>query len=279
MPYTEQWNLTFERQLPLNSSLRVSYTGNRGIGLLRFASGNLPDNNPAGVRVVDHPNNAPSVLYPASQRQLGDPRAVDVRSQVLRPAADILCAGSGLPGAQPVLPGVTCPASVPIGAFEYSFRIPRSNERRPNPLLTTPLVVSNSSWSYYHGLQIEWEKRLSRGLNFLMAYTWSKAIDTTSEATAVGTGDSNQLGPDLRNFARGLSRFDTRHRFTFYGTYQFPFFRGRKDFDFPPRRSARPTPTTLTVVSSDVIRSSLTVFTDLISASQSTFRCPSKVID
>jgi hypothetical protein len=231
MPYTEQWNLTLERDLPFESRVRISYTGNRGIGLLRFASGNLPDNNPNGVLVVNHPNNAPSALYAnLSSFPANDPRRVDVRGQVLHLAADPFCAGSGLPSLQPVLPGVTCPASVPLGALEYSFRVPRTNERRPDPLLTTPLVVSNSSWSYYHGLQIEWAKRLRKGLNFQMAYTWSKAIDTTSEATAVGTGDSNQLGPDLRNFARGLSRFDTRHRFTFYGTYQFPFFASRRDF-------------------------------------------------
>jgi len=78
-------------------------------------------------------------------------------------------------------------------------------------------------------LQVEWMKRLSRGLDFQIAYTWSKAIDTTSEATSFGSGDSNLLGPDY-NFSRGLSRFDTRHRFTFYGTYQLPFFSHQKGF-------------------------------------------------
>ena len=83
MPYTQQWNLSFERQLPFSSALRVSYTGNRGIGLLRFAQGNLPSNDPNGVLVANHPNNAPTVLYTAAQRPAGDPRAVDVRGQVI----------------------------------------------------------------------------------------------------------------------------------------------------------------------------------------------------
>jgi hypothetical protein len=224
MPYTQQWNLSFERQLPFTSSLRVSYTGNRGIGLLRYALDNLPVNDPNGVRVANHPNNAPTVLYAAGSRPAGDPRAVDVRGQVLRPASDIVCAGTGLAG---VLTTAQCPVAVPLGALEYSLRVPRSNERRPNGLYSTNLAISNGSWSYYHGLQLEWAKRLSHGINFQAAYTWSKAIDTTSEATAVGAGDTNQTGNNART-ARGFSRFHTPHRFTFFGTYRLPFFREQR---------------------------------------------------
>jgi hypothetical protein len=107
--------------------------------------------------------------------------------------------------------------------LEYSFRVPRTNERRPNGLYTTNLVVSNASWSYYHGLQLEWTKRMSRNFNFQASYTFSKAIDTTSEATFVGAGDSNQTGNSAKD-ARGLSRFHTPHRFTVYGTYLTPWF-------------------------------------------------------
>jgi outer membrane receptor protein involved in Fe transport len=42
MPYTQQWSLSFERQLPFRSSLRLSYTGNRGIGLIKYSLENLP---------------------------------------------------------------------------------------------------------------------------------------------------------------------------------------------------------------------------------------------
>src|SRR5215216_5338547 len=76
-------------------------------------------------------------------------------------------------------------------------------------------------------MQLEWTKRLSRNLNFQAAYTWSKAIDTTSEATFVGAGDNNQNGNNARD-SRALSRFHTPHRFTIYGTYRLPFFSGDK---------------------------------------------------
>ena len=209
MPYTQQWNLTIERQMPFASAFRASYTGNRGIGLLRYALDNLPVHDPVnGVLVANHPNN------PAN-----------LRGQVIRLASDFQCAGTTGTTAAPFT--AQCPVVVPIGALEYSFRVPRTNERRPNGLFGTNVAVSNAAWSYYHGMQLEWIKRLSRNLNFQAAYTWSKAIDTTSEATFVGAGDSNQNGNNSRE-ARALSRFHTPHRFTVYGTYRLPFFSAQK---------------------------------------------------
>ncbi len=157
MPYTQQWNLTFERQLPWTSAMRISYTGNRGIGLLKFALDNLPVHDPVnGVLVANHPNN-PAAL----------------RGQVIRLAADAFCAGTTAATVT-----TACPVPVPIGALEYSRIVPRVNERRPDPRYGTNTVVSNGAWSYYNGLQMEWTKRLSHGLSFQAAYTWSKAIDT-----------------------------------------------------------------------------------------------------
>ena len=44
----------------------------------------------------------------------------------------------------------------------------------------------------------------------------------------MGAGDSNQNGPN-RQFAKGLSRFHTPHRFTLNGSWRMPFFEGRTD--------------------------------------------------
>jgi hypothetical protein len=117
-----------------------------------------------------------------------------------------------------------------LGAFEYSLRVPRTTERRLDPLYFGFSEVSNSARTWYDGLQIEVNKRLSNGINFQASYTWSKAFDTTSEATSFsGGGDSNQTGNDLK-LARGLSRTHTPHRFTFFGTFKNPFFDKDKGF-------------------------------------------------
>lgn len=206
MPYTQQWNLTFERQLPWSSAVRISYTGNRGIGLLELVPTNLPVHDPNGVLVPNHPNNG------------------SLAGQIIFPAADIFCAGTTQTTITDQCPTATIP---PIPSNQYSVRVPLSDQRRPDPRYGQNLFVSNGAWSYYHGLQVELSKRLSRGLSFQVAYTWSKAIDTTSEASFVGAGDSNINGPD-DDIARALSRFHTPHRFTFFGTYRLPFFNNDK---------------------------------------------------
>jgi Carboxypeptidase regulatory-like domain/TonB dependent receptor len=217
MPATHQWNVSTERQMPWRSTLRLTYSAARGTGLLRYVPDNLAISpEQGGIVVVDHPNNAPAAGTP-------DLRGV----RIDRVAADFQCAGTG------VIPGVTtnaaCPNVVPIANNEISLRVLRTNERRPDPQFTTNLVVSNDAESWYHGLQAEWAKTLSHGLWFTATYTWSKAIDNTSEATFVGAGDTNNLGPD-KSFGRGQSRFHTPHRFALNGAWRIPVFEGRRDW-------------------------------------------------
>jgi hypothetical protein len=117
---------------------------------------------------------------------------------------------------------------VPLADNEISARVPRTNERRPDPLYTSNLLISNDAQSWYQGVEFSWDKRFSQGLQFLAAYTYSRSEDTTSEATFVGAGDSNQQGPNAK-YARARSRFDTPHRFTLSGSYRLPFFAERND--------------------------------------------------
>ena len=212
MPHSHQWNLSLERALPWRSTVRLTYSAAMGRGLLRFTPTNLAE---FPFTVVGHPNNAPAAGAP------------DLRGRRIdRIAQDWRCAGTGfIPGQNP---NATCPVPVPIADNEISLRVPRINERRPDPRFTTNSIVSNDASSWYHGLQVEWSKAFSNGVWFDATYTWSKAIDDTSDATFLGFGDTNALGPD-KDFARGLSRFHTPHRFTFTGTWRLPLFRNRTD--------------------------------------------------
>ena len=215
MPYTHQWSASYERKLPLNSTMRISYNGNHGIGTLRYTSDNLPRSPIEGpITVANHPNNAPAAGFP------------DLRGKVIdRIAADAQCAGTGFFG---LAVTATCPNAVPIADNEISLRVPRTNERRPDPRYTTNMLISNGAESWYEGVQFEWTKRVSHDLTFTTSYTRSKSEDTTSEATFVGAGDSNMLGPN-KEYARGYSRFHTPHRFTFNGSYLLPFWTHRPD--------------------------------------------------
>lgn len=196
MPESRQWNLTFERQLFASAKLRASYVGTLGKGLLQYRFENLPER--AGS--------------PGSKWTI---------------AKDWRCAGTGLPGAAV---NATCPVAVPLSEFEVSLRFPKTNERRPDARYTTNLIVDNLADSSYHAGQLEFETGLTHGFQGRFTYTYSKAIDSGSEATASGVGDINIFPPEYEDYKRGLSRFDTRHRFTGTGSYLLPFFRNDENW-------------------------------------------------
>jgi len=99
---------------------------------------------------------------------------------------------------------------------------------RPYPQFSSILFMESRASSSYHALQFRSEKRVSKGLAFLAAYTFSKSIDNSSApfAGSVGSGvpqDSLNLRAE-----RGLSDFDTRHRLAFSYLYDLPFGAGER---------------------------------------------------
>ena len=88
----------------------------------------------------------------------------------------------------------------------------------PNPNLGAALLVGNNATSNYNALQVQFQRRLSRGFQALASYTWSHSID---DASAGSTGVfSNTLvgGIDPRE-NRGPSDFDLRHSISAGLTY------------------------------------------------------------
>lgn len=85
--------------------------------------------------------------------------------------------------------------------------------------------------SYYHGLQIKWEKRYSQGLTMLAHYTWSKMIDNSSHGSGnlnwLGGGTSLQYPLNLR-LERSLSAHDVAHRAVITAAWELPIGSGRK---------------------------------------------------
>jgi len=110
--------------------------------------------------------------------------------------------------------------------------VPRTQARRPDQRYTDIRFVNNGAQSWYHAAQLEWETGDYHGFLGRATYTFSKAIDTGSESTFVGTGDINSFPPRPggEQYTRGLSRFDTRHRFTMTGAYQLPWLRNSNGF-------------------------------------------------
>ena len=90
------------------------------------------------------------------------------------------------------------------------------------------LPVGNS---IYHALQLRAEKRLSKGLQFLVTYTLSKSIDDSSgqgltEWLAPG-GSASLQDPNNRSLERSLSQFDATHVLNLSYVWDIPIGRGK----------------------------------------------------
>jgi hypothetical protein len=88
----------------------------------------------------------------------------------------------------------------------------------PNPTFTDLFVTRNEAESDYHALQLQFNRRLSRGLQTLASYTWSHSIDTVSLESSLNIL-SKAYDPSRD---RGPSDFDIRHTLSAAVTYDIP---------------------------------------------------------
>ncbi len=79
-----------------------------------------------------------------------------------------------------------------------------------NPRFTTVTVTRNAASSDYNALQAQFQRRLTNGLQALLSYTWSHALDEDSV-------DNGTIRP-----VRGNASFDVRHLFSTAITYDIP---------------------------------------------------------
>ena len=193
MPYTEQWNLTLERQLPWNAAFQASYIGNRGIGLIFYNWKNRAQFPWTSTQPTTYRG---ASIFPGVTFDKIDPNLFNV---------------SPAPG-------------------YISLQQGRADARRRDGRYGLILEVSNGTWSYYNALQLAYTQRSKWGLNLQAGYTWGKNIDTGSEATSVGTGDINAVVSETQGSRslRGPSRLSQPHRFTVSYVYDLPVFKGQK---------------------------------------------------
>ncbi|HLJ16425.1 MAG TPA: carboxypeptidase regulatory-like domain-containing protein [Bryobacteraceae bacterium] len=89
--------------------------------------------------------------------------------------------------------------------------------------VTRQMPMGNSS---YNALVWKMEKRFSKGLSFLSAFTWAHTIDDLQE---VGNGTANE-GPVVPwniELNRGNSYLDIRRQWAFSAAYELPFGKGK----------------------------------------------------
>src|SRR5437867_3584972 len=136
------------------------------------------------------------------------------------PPTDIV---NGSPAWFPYLCGGVASA-VPCGAPVATVANPAY--RRLNPGYASVIYIKTSADSWYNSLQMVLKKRLSRGLEFQSAYTWSKSLDTTQGqsyfADCTDQAELEGTSPLNSRIDKGPSCFDLRHNWHANLLYHIP---------------------------------------------------------
>lgn len=92
-----------------------------------------------------------------------------------------------------------------------------------NPALFTStalfFLTKNADVSDYRALQLQFQRRLSSGLQTLVSYSWARSVDTTSTDSSQLLTPAGQVDPSLDS---GPSDFDVRHALSGAISYEIP---------------------------------------------------------
>jgi hypothetical protein len=101
------------------------------------------------------------------------------------------------------------------------------NAIRPYPGFGSILESENDGNSKYNALQTELRMKATHGLTVQIAYTYSKAYDTTAGSAAGGNGgDQDTISdPYNRNYDYGTSTYNRTNIFLVDYIYNLPFFK------------------------------------------------------
>ncbi|MBI4873810.1 MAG: TonB-dependent receptor [Acidobacteria bacterium] len=105
----------------------------------------------------------------------------------------------------------------------------RAQLLRPYPWLTgLTQQWGAQAHSSYHALQTKFRKRYAHGLQFLLAYTWSKMIDDVSSVAGfLGDQNPGYTNNNRRDLDRSLSGSHLPHNLVFNYQWELPFGKGR----------------------------------------------------
>jgi hypothetical protein len=225
--YSQQVNLSIERDLGRGFALSLAYNFNGGRHLNRPINANTTRGDIAMknylVALTDPTSNAtvggplgvgtgsaPCGTNPSGQPWVSSALTNFFRPSAVNPALALAYLSNPLsaPCVTAVLPAVlaeygltsTCNLTTLAGCVPFS---------------DMDANYSNGS-SIYHGFSANLRKRFNNHYEFLASYTWSHAIDDSTDLQApLAPQDSYHPGLERSN-----SLFDQRHRFVFSGVYQ-----------------------------------------------------------
>ncbi|MDR3773428.1 MAG: carboxypeptidase-like regulatory domain-containing protein [Terracidiphilus sp.] len=204
-PYSQQWNLNVQRELPYSMFITAAFVGNRII--------HLPSQN----NRIDQMN--PS--YDAQYGNMLSTCAANAGNSVLTDTFTNAGGSNGCAAAD----GFASPYANFVNDFGGSSTVAQSLVPYPQ----YSYIFNNFEGfgtTYYQSAQIEVEKRFTNGLYFLAGYTLSRLMDNTSSGfssfTSGGINKYNQK-PEW-----AISNADEPQTLKASGTYELPIGPGKK---------------------------------------------------
>ncbi len=193
--YTQQWNFNIQRELPGQMVVDIGYVGTKSTGLL----GNE-------IKQMNQ--------LPYSALKLGDTLGAWIDKQADMPAA---AAAMG--------------AKYPFGNDGTWVPVWSTLTPFPQVIYWSNIYAWNApiGFSNYQALQLQLNKRFSRGLQFLSNYTFSKNLGNISSAFGDTWGMNWGRPMDYYNLSleKSVLEFDQRHVVKIGASYDLPIGRGR----------------------------------------------------
>jgi len=248
-PYVMEWDLSVSREIWKKISVEARYVGNHAVHLYRSYSINE-------LNLLNNPYTCPASL----SAQCGTASVANLLTEFQNAQANLACNGNSFaPTGKPCdvpLPILTAlfgsatsanfansglvtnVSRGEIGALFDTLR--RSNTFRANREANFPLdffvanpfasaanMVDNSSWSYYHGFEVEVRRRFASGIFFQANYTFSKVLTDTRFLTNQ-TENNNYLSLANRKLDKFRAGFDITHSVSANFIYALPFGKGHE---------------------------------------------------
>ena len=192
-PYVQQWSFGVERMVSSKISVEVRYVGNHSLGNFQTVNSN------------------PLICSAFAANGTTCTQGLAVQAPQYIPSGITPCTVAG--------------AAAGSGST--------TTRGRPDCNFALVRTRTNGAWSMYNGVQNEVKIRAFHGLTADVAYTFSKALDNTSEIFASTGGNSTpiSLNPfDPSAGERGVSAQSYPHVFTTYWVYDLPWMQNQQKF-------------------------------------------------
>ncbi|MGH3184971.1 MAG: hypothetical protein ACRD1G_04465, partial [Acidimicrobiales bacterium] len=230
-PYVGEWNLSVQRDLGHQTSITVSYLGNKGTALTQVLDYNQVTIGSNGILADFNRARSNGFLALAKTGSFNPNFNASIPGSQQLTVIPNLCLSSsqaGCTGSRSLTSGsvVSLLQTGQVGEFVntyFSNNASGTVALTPSPLISVGDVLQNHASSIYHAGSVELRRRFNNGLTFQANYTYSKVL-TNSD------GSQTNVDPLLDNaqptIERARASYDLTNGFKANFDYGLPVGKG-----------------------------------------------------